>query len=52
LPIGQIEMHVLPQHRIFEILHRNGCRVLECREDGWTAMDDSISNSILAVKDS
>ncbi len=51
LPIGNMEMHVLPQYRVFEILHRNGCRVLECREDGWTGMDDMISNSIVAVKD-
>ena len=52
LPIGEIEMHVLPQHHVFQILHQNGCRALECREDGWTGIGDMISNSIVAVKDS
>jgi SAM-dependent methyltransferase len=52
LPIGEMEMHVLPQHRVFEILHQNGCRVLECREDWKTATRTFISNSILAIKES
>jgi SAM-dependent methyltransferase len=47
----EMEMHCLPQYRVFEILHQNGCRVLECREDGWTGIKDGISNSFFAIKE-
>jgi hypothetical protein len=26
---------VIPQHRLFDILHQSGCRLLECREDSF-----------------
>jgi SAM-dependent methyltransferase len=51
LPLGEIEMHVIPQYRVFEILHQNGCRLLECREDAWTGIQDMVSNSFLAIKE-
>jgi SAM-dependent methyltransferase len=47
---GTMEMHLIPQHRLFDILDQSGCRLLECREDGWTGIDDMISNSIFARK--
>jgi SAM-dependent methyltransferase len=47
---GTIEMHVLPQHKLFEILAEMHCRPLEIREDSWTNDYNTISNSVLAVK--
>ena len=45
-----MEMHVMPQHLLFDILRQAGCQLLECREDGSTGNYDTISNSILARK--
>jgi SAM-dependent methyltransferase len=47
----QIEMHVIPQHRLFDILERSGCCLLECREDAWVSgIPEMISNSIFVKK--
>ena len=35
---NEMEMHVLPQSRIFEIVHGAGGRVLEVIDDGWTGI--------------
>jgi SAM-dependent methyltransferase len=47
---GTIEMHVLPQPRLFDVLARADCRPLEIREDPWTGDFNTISNSVFAVK--
>ena len=47
-PEGEIEMHVLPQHEIFEIVRTEGCRVTEVLEDlsaSW-----GLSNTFLVQK--
>lgn len=49
--LAQMEMHVLPQNRVFEIMRAADCRVLEVREDGWTGIGNGISNTFLARKD-
>jgi hypothetical protein len=49
-PMDGIEMHVIPQWVLFDILHRCGCRLLECREDHWTGDPRMISNSIFLRK--
>lgn len=46
----QMEMHVLPQGRVFEIIDALNCRVLEVREDGWTGIGTAISNTFLVQK--
>jgi SAM-dependent methyltransferase len=45
-----MEIHAIPQHVLFDILRRNGCRLLECREDHWTGEYGTISNTIFAEK--
>jgi 2-polyprenyl-3-methyl-5-hydroxy-6-metoxy-1,4-benzoquinol methylase len=37
-PKREMEMHVLPQRRIFEIAQACGARVLEVIDDGWTGI--------------
>ena len=49
--ITNMEMHVLPQPALFDILRRNSCELLECREDSLiNNCDGMISNSIFARK--
>ncbi|MDE5699950.1 MAG: class I SAM-dependent methyltransferase [Lachnospiraceae bacterium] len=38
--IGRMEMHLLPQKRIFEIAHKNGCIPMEVYQDGLSGQDD------------
>ncbi len=38
--IGQMEMHLLPQKRIFEISYSNGCVPLEVYQDNLCAPDN------------
>jgi SAM-dependent methyltransferase len=46
-----MEMHLLPQPAVFEILRRNGCDLLECREDGAVGNHEGfVSNSFFARK--
>ena len=46
-----IEMHYLPQRRIFRIAHDTGCDVLEVREDDWTGRRRlEVSNTFLLRK--
>jgi SAM-dependent methyltransferase len=48
-----MEMHVLPQEQVFRIIARNGCRVVEVREDGWAdgRTAETISNTFFVMKD-
>lgn len=48
---GQMEMHVLPQKRIFEIAQLAGGRVLEVIDDGWTGIRfKEVSNTFVIQK--
>lgn len=38
--IGRMEMHLLPQKKIFEIAYRNGCIPMEVYQDGYSGQDD------------
>jgi SAM-dependent methyltransferase len=33
-PVGDVEVHCLPQTHLFDIIRKTGCQVLEMREDG------------------
>ena len=48
----QMEMHVIPQEQVFRVAERNGCRVVEVREDGWAAgrTAETLSNTFFMVK--
>lgn len=47
----EMEMHVLPQSRIFEIAQRAGGRVLEVIDDGWTGIRfKEVSNTFVVEK--
>jgi SAM-dependent methyltransferase len=45
-----MEMHLIPQHQLFDILHRADCQLLECREDWSASHHETISNAIFAKK--
>lgn len=48
-----MEMHILPQNRIFEIVKQENCKVIEVVEDAWTgSMYKAVSNSFLVRKES
>jgi SAM-dependent methyltransferase len=47
---GEMEMHPLPQHEIFDLLHKHGFVLREIREDHLTGSLHHISNTILAQK--
>ena len=47
---GSMEMHAVPQRRLFEVIEECGCRLLEIREDPWTDSNLIISNSFLVKK--
>lgn len=47
----EMEMHVLPQSRVFEIAQRAGGRVLEVIDDGWTGIRfKEVSNTFVIQK--
>ena len=46
----RMEMHVYPQHKLFELIRKQGCRVVEMREDNLVGNRNMISNSILVMK--
>ncbi len=47
----EMEMHVLPQRRLFEIVAQEGCRPLEVIEDNCTGMrSGELSNTVLVQK--
>ncbi len=49
--LGQVEMHVLPQRRVFEIIAQTGCQVLEVLDDAWTGYRyGELSNTFLVQK--
>lgn len=49
---NEMEMHVLPQSRIFEIVHDSGARVLEVIDDGWTGIRfKEVSNTFVVQKE-
>jgi SAM-dependent methyltransferase len=48
-PIGDVEVHCLPQRALFDIIDRTGCRVREIREDGAIGTF-AISNRLLIEK--
>ena len=46
-----MEMHVLPQRKIFEIAAKHSCRLLEVMEDSWTGCrSKEVSNTFLFQK--
>lgn len=46
-----MEMHVLPQEQVFNIIYKNGCRLVEIREDSWTGRaPERLSNTFYVVK--
>lgn len=48
----EMEMHVLPQSRIFEIVYRAGGRVLEVIDDGWTGIRfKEVSNTLVVQRE-
>ncbi len=48
---NEMEMHVLPQSRIFEIVYGAGGRVLEVMDDGWTGIRyKEVSNTFVVQK--
>lgn len=48
LQAGHVEMHYLPQRRIFQIARAAGCEVLEVREDDWVGRREvELSNTFL-----
>jgi len=47
---NRMEMHVFPQHELFELIREQGCRVVEVREDNFVGSRNMISNSILVIK--
>jgi len=51
--VGQVEMHALPQRRVFEIIAQAGCRVLEMLDDPCTGYSSgNLSNTFLVQKSS
>lgn len=38
VPKGEMEMHVLPQHEVFEIVSQEQGRLVEVLEDGWCGL--------------
>jgi len=48
--VGGMEMHVLPQAKIFDLAAKSGCVPLEVQPDGWTGIADGISNTFLFAK--
>ncbi len=47
----ELEMHVFPQKRVFELIRQTGCQVIEVLEDGWTGgLYGEISNTFLVQK--
>ena len=48
-PVGNVEVHCLPQSALFDIIDRTGCKVLEMREDGAVGAL-AISNRLLLRK--
>jgi SAM-dependent methyltransferase len=45
-----MEMHAVPQKRLFQILQDCDCELLEIREDPWTESNTIVSNSVLCKK--
>ncbi|MDQ2780308.1 MAG: class I SAM-dependent methyltransferase [Pseudomonadota bacterium] len=51
LDATHIEMHYLPQRRVFQLAHEARCDVLEVREDNWVGRRDlELSNTFLLRK--
>lgn len=47
----ELEMHAVPQSRVFRIVQENRCEVLEVLEDGWTIPEiGNRSNTFVVVK--
>jgi SAM-dependent methyltransferase len=49
---GKMEVHAIPQAKVWEIADACNCRVMDVREDGWVGSTNFISNSILLRKGS
>ncbi len=49
-PRNRMEMHLLPQHRVFEILADHGARLLEVLENHWTGAWADVSNTFVVAK--
>ena len=48
-PVGNVEVHCIPQTALFAIIERTGCRILEIREDSALGAN-AISNRLLLRK--
>jgi SAM-dependent methyltransferase len=48
-PVGNVEVHCIPQTALFAIVARTGCQILEIREDGSLG-PNAISNRLLLKK--
>ena len=49
VPLGDVEVHCVPQAALFALIERTGCRILEIREDSALGAD-TISNRLLLKK--
>jgi SAM-dependent methyltransferase len=45
-----VEMHLIPQHRVFKIAEEEACSVIEVEPDKWIGMPTWISNTFLLQK--
>jgi SAM-dependent methyltransferase len=48
-PVGDVEVHCVPQGALFDIIGRTGCRIVEIREDSSLG-ENAISNRLLLWK--
>jgi len=47
---GEIEMHVLPQHDIFDIARKEHTRVVEVLEDAWTGLRNGERSNTFVIQ--
>jgi SAM-dependent methyltransferase len=47
---NDMQMHALPQHAVFELIEKTGCKLLEVTEDNWTGSRAFISNTFVVRK--
>lgn len=47
---GKMEVHTIPQAKVWEIAERHGCSIMDVREDGAVGSPHFVSNTILVRK--